>query len=80
MKTVGRLSAGVRLGWRSGFDSGESLDYVYANTPRGITSLGRALDRIYLNSAGWRAIRQRKPISRRRSGPPSSGCARRGSR
>jgi len=60
LKTVGRLSEGIRLGWRSGFDSGQSLDYVYANTPRGITPLGRLLDRIYLNSVGWRAIRQRK--------------------
>lgn len=60
LKTVGRLSDGIRLGWRRGFDSGESLDYVYANTPRGITALGRLLDRIYLNSVGWRAIRQRK--------------------
>lgn len=60
LKTVGRLSDGIRLGWRRGFDSGESLDYVYANTPRGITALGRLLDRIYLNSVGWLAIRQRK--------------------
>src|SRR3970282_1803867 len=52
LKTVGRLSEGIRLGWRSGFDSGQSLDYVYANTPRGITPLGRLLDRIYLNSVG----------------------------
>ncbi len=27
MKTFCRLSNGVRLGWRSGFDSGQSLDY-----------------------------------------------------
>lgn len=60
LKTVGRLSEGIRLGWRSGFDSGQSLDYVYANTPRGITPLGRLLDRIYLDSVGWRAIRRRK--------------------
>ena len=60
LKTVGRLSEGIRLGWRSGFDSGQSLDYVYANTPRGISPLGRLLDRIYLNSVGWRAIRRRK--------------------
>ena len=60
LKTVGRLSEGIRLGWRSGFDSGQSLDYVYANVPRGITPLGRLLDQIYLNSVGWRAIRQRK--------------------
>jgi len=60
LKTVGRLSQGVRTGWRSGFDSGESLDYVYENRPRGITAIGRVLDRLYLNSIGWRGIRQRK--------------------
>jgi Putative methyltransferase len=28
MKTVGRLSDGIRLGWKVGFDSGAMLDYV----------------------------------------------------
>lgn len=56
MKTVGRLSDGIDLGWRTGFDSGLSLDYVYANRPRGFTPI----DRVYLNSVGWRGIRQRK--------------------
>ena len=57
--TVGRLSAGVRTGWRTGFDSGESLDYAYRNVPDGITPLGRWLDRIYLDAIGWRAVRRR---------------------
>jgi alpha-beta hydrolase superfamily lysophospholipase/SAM-dependent methyltransferase len=60
MKTGGRLSKGIALGWRSGFDSGLTLDYVYQNKARGITPLGRLIDRNYLNSAGWRGIRQRK--------------------
>lgn len=60
MKTVGRLSQGIRIGWRSGFDSGESLDYIYENVARGLTPLGRLLDRLYLNSVGWKGIRQRK--------------------
>jgi alpha-beta hydrolase superfamily lysophospholipase/SAM-dependent methyltransferase len=60
MKTVGRLSEGIRLGWKAGFDSGRSLDYVYENRARGITPIGRLIDRIYLNSVGWKAIRQRK--------------------
>lgn len=60
LKTVGRLSQGVRIGWRSGFDSGESLDYVYENKPRGVTPIGKMLDRLYLNSIGWKGIRQRK--------------------
>ncbi|NNG03185.1 MAG: alpha/beta fold hydrolase [Inquilinus sp.] len=29
LATIGRLSDGVRLGWRRGFDSGAMLDYVY---------------------------------------------------
>ena len=60
LRTLGKLSEGIRLGWRTGYDSGESLDYVYENRPRGITPLGRILDRQYLNSVGWKGIRQRK--------------------
>jgi SAM-dependent methyltransferase len=60
LKTVCRLSRGVTLGWRSGFDSGKTLDYVYENRAQGITPLGQLIDRSYLNSIGWRGIRQRK--------------------
>lgn len=60
MKTVGRLSEGIRLGWREGFDSGAMLDYVYRNRARGITGVGRAIDRMFLESPGWRGIRTRK--------------------
>ena len=60
MKTVGRLSKGIQLGWEAGFDSGRTLDYVYENRPQGVTPLGRAIDRGYLESIGWRGIRVRK--------------------
>ena len=60
MRTVGRLSEGIRLGWRAGFDSGVMLDYVYENRPRGVTPLGRLLDRAFLDSVGWCGIRQRR--------------------
>ena len=60
LKMAGRLSRGVDLGWRSGFDSGLSLDYVYKNEPGGSIGLGRFIDKSYLNSIGWRGIRQRK--------------------
>ena len=60
MKTMGRMSKGIALGWQSGFDSGLTLDYVYENRPQGITPLGRMMDRSYLKSIGWRGIRQRK--------------------
>jgi len=60
MATLGRLSRGVELGWKTGFDSGQSLDYVYENRPQGLSIVGRALDRAYLASIGWKGIRQRK--------------------
>jgi alpha-beta hydrolase superfamily lysophospholipase/SAM-dependent methyltransferase len=60
MKTLGKLSTGIRLGWESGFDSGRTLDYVYENRPRGVSALGRMIDRAYLESIGWRGIRVRK--------------------
>lgn len=60
LKTAGRLSRGVDLGWRSGFDSGLSLDYVYRNEPNGTLGIGRLIDKSYLQSIGWRGIRQRK--------------------
>jgi SAM-dependent methyltransferase len=60
MNTSGRLSRGVRIGWRTGFDSGESLDHVYRNRAEGTAFVGRMIDRAYLDSPGWRGIRQRK--------------------
>jgi alpha-beta hydrolase superfamily lysophospholipase/SAM-dependent methyltransferase len=60
MQTGGRLSKGIDLGWRSGFDSGLTLDYVYENKAQGSTRLGRFIDHGYLSSVGWRGIRQRK--------------------
>jgi alpha-beta hydrolase superfamily lysophospholipase len=60
MKIGGWLSEGVRLGHRTGFDSGSTLDYVYRNTPAGVGPVGRLVDRQYLESIGWRGIRQRK--------------------
>jgi hypothetical protein len=60
LKTAGRLSHGVALGWRTGFDSGQSLDHVYGDRARGRTPLGRLIDRIYLDTPGWRGIRARK--------------------
>ena len=64
MATMGRLSEGVRTGFRTGFDSGESLDYVYRNEARGFPILGRFIDRGYLDAIGWRGIRQRREMLR----------------
>lgn len=60
MKTLGRLSKGVDLGWRTGFDSGVSLDHVYKNKAEGRTLLGRMIDRSFLDNIGWKGIRQRR--------------------
>ncbi len=59
MRSVGRLSRGISLGWRHGFDSGVMLDYIYRNRSEG-GPLGRLIDRAYLNSIGWRGIRRRR--------------------
>ena len=60
IRTGGRLSDGIRLALKTGFDSGATLDYVYKNEPSGITPLGKMIDWFYLNSIGWRGIRVRK--------------------
>jgi alpha-beta hydrolase superfamily lysophospholipase len=65
MRTLGRLSEGVRLGLATGFDSGSTLDYVYRNRASGSTPIGRLIDRNYLDSIGWRGIRMRKQLLER---------------
>ncbi len=60
LKSIGKLSNGVSTGLKYGFDSGVSLDYIYRNRVSGTNWIGRIIDRTYLNSAGWRGIRQRK--------------------
>lgn len=63
LRLAGSMSAGVKLGHETGFDSGSTLDYVYRNSARGIgplAVLGRLIDRNYLDAIGWRGIRQRK--------------------
>jgi SAM-dependent methyltransferase len=60
LRTLGRLSAGIDLGFRHGFDSGLMMEYVYDNRPQGRGWLGRIIDRTYLGAIGWRGIRIRK--------------------
>ncbi|HEY4374788.1 MAG TPA: bifunctional alpha/beta hydrolase/class I SAM-dependent methyltransferase [Burkholderiales bacterium] len=60
MRTLGRASAGIRLGLATGFDSGSTLDYVYRNQAQGCLGIGRLIDRQYLDSIGWRGIRLRR--------------------
>ncbi|MEO6754889.1 MAG: class I SAM-dependent methyltransferase family protein, partial [Chthoniobacteraceae bacterium] len=64
MKTMGKMSEGLTVGLRTGFDSGESLDYVYRNEARGFPVIGQMIDRGYLDAIGWRGIRQRREMLR----------------
>lgn len=65
LQTVGKLSKGIQIGFQYGFDSGVMLEYVYRNQPRGITPLGMLIDWFYLNSKGWRGIRQRAKLMKK---------------
>ncbi|MGL4995693.1 MAG: class I SAM-dependent methyltransferase family protein, partial [Deefgea sp.] len=60
LATLGKLSNGVKLGLTTGFDSGSTLDYVYRNEAKGTMLIGKLGDRAYLDSVGWKGIRQRK--------------------
>ncbi|MGP1667468.1 MAG: class I SAM-dependent methyltransferase family protein, partial [Rhodanobacter sp.] len=60
LRLGGALSEGIRLGHETGFDSGSTLDYVYRAHANGKGGIGRFIDHAYLNSIGWRGIRQRK--------------------
>ncbi len=60
LRMLGPLSDGMRIGMAHGFDSGESLDYVYRNQACGKAILGKMIDRGYLDAVGWRGIRVRK--------------------
>jgi len=60
MKYLGFLSKGMSIGNKYGFDSGVTLDHVYANQAEGKFGIGELIDRNYLDAIGWRGIRQRK--------------------
>ena len=55
-----KLSRGLSIGRRTGFDSGSTLDHVYRNRAEGLPLVGTAIDRLFLDAIGWRGIRQRK--------------------
>ncbi|MGH1519574.1 bifunctional alpha/beta hydrolase/class I SAM-dependent methyltransferase [Chryseobacterium sp. JK1] len=57
---IGKISNGMAIGLRYGFDSGASLDYVYQNEPKGKLGFGKMMDKNYLNAIGWKGIRIRK--------------------
>jgi alpha-beta hydrolase superfamily lysophospholipase/SAM-dependent methyltransferase len=63
MRALALVSPGIRLGMRTGFDSGQMLDYVYENRARGAWPL-RWIDRIFLSNLAWEACRQRRTLTR----------------
>ena len=54
-----KLSKGLEIGRKHGFDSGVMLDHVYENRAKGKGPIGRFIDRQYLNAVGWVGIRGR---------------------
>jgi Putative methyltransferase len=62
-RAAGTLSEGLRIGYERGFDSGPFMAHVYANEPRGRTSLGRILDRRLLDRGTCRAFRQMRELA-----------------
>ena len=62
LRTVGRTSDCVRLGFERGFDSGEMMDAIYADRPSGRWLIGSWADRIYLGQPGCRGLRARKAL------------------
>ena len=62
LSSIGRLSHSIQLGLKYGFDSGRSLDNIYTNEAKGKSVIGKMIDRIYLDSPGWKGIRCRKKL------------------
>lgn len=60
LKFGARFSQGLKLGEDTGYDSGSTLDFVYRDRAESSQPLGKLIDRVYLQSIGWRGIRLRK--------------------
>jgi alpha-beta hydrolase superfamily lysophospholipase len=60
LSKIGKISTGMAIGLKHGFDSGISLDYVYHNQPQGKLGFGKMMDKNYLEAIGWKGIRIRK--------------------
>ncbi len=56
-RAAARLSRGLEIGYREGFDSSAFMAHVYANRPVGRTHVGRALDRRLLSRRTCEAFR-----------------------
>ncbi|NHB59482.1 alpha/beta fold hydrolase [Acinetobacter sp. 194] len=54
------FSEGLKIGEKTGYDSGSTLDFVYRNQTESQNPIGKIIDRQYLNAIGWKGIRVRK--------------------
>jgi alpha-beta hydrolase superfamily lysophospholipase/SAM-dependent methyltransferase len=76
LSVMGPLSDGMKIGLKHGFDSGESLDYVYRNEAGGKFGFGKQIDRGYLDAIGWRGVRIRKAQLQKMLGERIAACPR----
>ncbi|HSE84446.1 MAG TPA: class I SAM-dependent methyltransferase family protein [Thermodesulfobacteriota bacterium] len=64
LRTIGRLSEGIKIGYTHGFDSGMIMNYIYRNVPHGRFYVGKVLDRAFLDQVTCRAFRAIKEIQK----------------
>lgn len=60
IRSIGRLSDGLRLCLDEGLTAGKTVDYVYRNKPSGRFWIGKKFDQWYLSHPDWAALRQRR--------------------
>jgi hypothetical protein len=59
-RSFGRLSDGISLCLKEGLTSGKMLDYIYRKQPSGTGSIGKWIDKLFLEHRGWEAVRIRR--------------------
>ena len=60
LKFGSQFSEALKVGERTGYDSGSTLDYVYQDQATSDNLFGKIIDRTFLNAIGWKGIRIRK--------------------
>jgi SAM-dependent methyltransferase len=59
IRVLGRYSEGLRLAAQHGSTSAVLLEYAYRNQPQGSGTLGKWIDRTFLQLSTWTSVRQR---------------------
>lgn len=62
LRASAHMSTGLALGFTYGFDSGQSMDYIYRNEPEGHSFFGKLIDRMYLEHPIHQVLRARKVL------------------